>query len=151
MFLDRTVYKLRKCNWEKDFLTTALPSPQQGATPLVGLTQYITEVPQPDGSNLSSYQLALVDEQGKKYKVTYSVNDDGISGYTIGVDGVLPDDTPVASIDYNKMMLNNINYGISIPDFRVVNSYQKYLELHQHKYIGTYFDNNPKYHFLFSV
>ena len=33
---DRTPYKLHQCNWERDFLTTAVPNPQQGANaPLV--------------------------------------------------------------------------------------------------------------------
>ena len=36
---DTTLYELHQCNWERDFLTTAVPNPQQGAnTPLVGLT-----------------------------------------------------------------------------------------------------------------
>ena len=36
---DETLYELHQCNWERDFLTTAVPNPQQGANaPLVGLT-----------------------------------------------------------------------------------------------------------------
>ena len=35
---DTVLYELHQCNWERDFLTTAVPNPQQGANaPLVGL------------------------------------------------------------------------------------------------------------------
>lgn len=129
---DEYPYKLHRVNWEKDFLTTAVQSPQQGIAPLVGLTQYLQETPSDDGSNLS-YGIALIDEDNKKYKVNFKTSSNGeVQGYSIVVDDILPDTTPVASIDYNQM-LQAVNYGIAIPDFRAVNAYQHYLELNIRK------------------
>ena len=42
--LDDNIYELRYANWERDFLTTAVQSPQQGTAPLVGLTTYTETV-----------------------------------------------------------------------------------------------------------
>ena len=39
---DNNVYELHQVNWERDFLTTAVQSPQQGNAHLVGLTTYQT-------------------------------------------------------------------------------------------------------------
>ncbi|MBQ3555884.1 MAG: hypothetical protein IJA09_06695 [Bacteroidales bacterium] len=126
---DRTVYKLHRANWEKDFLTTAVSSPQQGIAPLVGLTQYVTTNPQGE----LTYDLSLVDEDGTKYKVSYNfVDNDGVKSYNISVGDKLPSDTKVLSL-HSKDIIDSVNYGISIPDFRIVNSYQKYLELNIRK------------------
>ena len=35
--MDSHVYSLHYANWEQDFLTTAVQSPQQGIAPLVGI------------------------------------------------------------------------------------------------------------------
>ena len=37
---DSNIDELHYANWEKDFLTTAVQSPQQGTAPLVGITTY---------------------------------------------------------------------------------------------------------------
>lgn len=129
---DTTPYKLRKANWEKDFLTTAVRSPQQGKQPLVGLTQYVDTSVDPDNPNGLSYKLALVDENGNKYQIKYVVDDTSSGQPTVEVGDILPDNQAVDYIDFSKM-LNATNYGISIPDFRVVNAYQKFLELNLRK------------------
>ena len=41
---DQNNYVLHYANWEKDFLTTAVQSPQQGTAPLVGITTYTETV-----------------------------------------------------------------------------------------------------------
>ena len=42
--LDDNIYELRYAKWERDFLTTAVQSPQQGTAPLVGITTYTETV-----------------------------------------------------------------------------------------------------------
>lgn len=128
---DRYVYKLRRANWEKDFLTTAVRQPQQGKQPLVGLTQYVDSVDANNPNGLS-YKLALVDENGNKYQIKYVVDDTATGQPSVEVGDILPDNTQVDAIDFTKM-LNATNYGISIPDFRIVNAYQKFLELNLRK------------------
>ena len=45
--LDDNIYELRYANWERDFLTTAVQSPQQGTAPLVGITTYTCSIKAP--------------------------------------------------------------------------------------------------------
>lgn len=129
---DTTPYKLRKANWEKDFLTTAVRSPQQGKQPLVGLTQYVDTAVDLNNPNGLSYKLALVDENGNKYQIKYETDDLSTGTPVVQVGDLLPEDQTVDYLDLSKM-LNATNYGISIPDFRVVNAYQKFLELNLRK------------------
>lgn len=142
---DKYPYKLHRANWEKDMFTTAVSSPQQGKAPLVGLTSYISN---DEVNGEISYNISLVDEDGKKYRVNFETTD-GTGVVKIGE--VLPENTPVSSISYTQLINDNINYGFTIPDLRVVNAYQKYLELNQRKgysykdIIEGRFDVNVKY------
>ena len=72
---DRNIYELHYANWEKDFLTTAVQSPQQGTAPLVGITTYTetVETTSDDGTPVTRElsRIALVDEDGKKYQVSF--------------------------------------------------------------------------------
>ena len=75
---DKTRYELHQCNWERDFLTTAVPNPQQGASaPLVGLTIGDVVTRSEDGTLSVQKQTVLVDEDGSKYGVSYRVSEDG--------------------------------------------------------------------------
>jgi len=75
---DKTSYELHQCNWERDFLTTAVPNPQQGANaPLVGLTVGDVITRSEDGTYSVEKKTVLVDEDGSKYGVSYRVSEDG--------------------------------------------------------------------------
>lgn len=75
---DETLYELHQCNWERDFLTTAVPNPQQGANaPLVGLTVGDVITRSDDGTLSVQKQTVLVDEDGSKYGISYKVSEDG--------------------------------------------------------------------------
>lgn len=119
---DDTPYRLRKRNWEQDFLTTALPSPQFGEAPLVGLT--------------SSGVATFMDSDGNTYTSKLETADDG--------------DTVVAfstteSPQVNRQLVSLASTGISINDLRGVNSLQRYLET---KYrIGLRYRDQMKAHF----
>lgn len=102
---DTSVYELHKRNWEQDFLTSALPSPQFGTAPLVGLTS----------SGVATFQ----DVDGKSYESKLSVGEDGetIVGFSA-----------TGSSAVNSSLINLASSGISINDLRGVNALQKYLE-----------------------
>lgn len=111
---DNTPYRLFSRNWEQDFLTTAVPSPQQGTAPLVGAQQRAKN---------QRFQLSTTATGGKTnyYVNTDKVGDEqlltGITGYD--------KNTPEASVQALNEM---IQFGISINDFRNVNALQRWLE-----------------------
>lgn len=107
--VDSTPYRLRKRNWEQDFLTSAVPSPQFGNAPLVGIT-----------SVSASGVATLEASDGTVYstQLKYDENDQ-VVGFSA---------TPSSSA--NSKLINLASSGISINDLRAVNSLQKYLELH---------------------
>ncbi len=111
---DNTPYRLFSRNWEQDFLTTAVPSPQQGTAPLVGAQQRAKN---------QRFQLSTTATGGKTnyYVNTDKVGDEqlltGITGYD--------KNTPESSVQALNEM---IQFGISINDFRNVNALQRWLE-----------------------
>lgn len=105
--IDGHTYAIRYRNWEQDFLTTALPSPQQGIAPLVGLTSTEATFMDPDS--------------GKKYVAKPVFEDDGETLQTVQFNEDVP--SSVA-----RSLVEVASYGISINDFRNVNSLQRYLE-----------------------
>lgn len=121
---DKTPYSLFHANWYSDMFTTALPSPQQGKAPLVGLTTYTDSHTDENGHAVTEMKYALVDEDGKRYKLSFESNDEELKGVTYSElsDGV-------ALAPYS--LVNAVTSGISINDFRNVNAYQRYLELNQ--------------------
>lgn len=121
---DKTPYSLYHANWYSDMFTTALPTPQQGKAPLVGLTTYTESKAVEDGHMVTEMKYALVDEDGKRYKLSFESNDEELKGVTYSElsDGV-------ALAPYS--LINAVTSGISINDFRNVNAYQRYLELNQ--------------------
>lgn len=110
---DSTHYELRRRNWESDFLTTAVQSPQQGAAPLVGVT--------------STGKMTFQDESGKQYQAQAEFADDGetITGFR-----VLSDDMPQGNL---RSLIDMASTGISIADLRQVNSLQRWLEANMRK------------------
>lgn len=125
---DTYPYELHRANWEKDFLTTAVPSPQQGRAPLVGLTTY-TDTETTDGVTTTALKVALVDEDGKRYAVNMKTNEDGV----VGVDyAELPEGSSMSPLSF-RSLVDASTTGISIPDLRMVNAYQKFLELNMRK------------------
>lgn len=103
---DSTPYRLHKRNWEQDFLTSAMPSPQYGNAPLVGITSSgVATLTLDDGTEIQS-------------QLEYDENDK-ITGFST-----------TSSSEANRTLINLASSGISINDLRGVNSMQKYLELH---------------------
>lgn len=133
---DTTIYELRQCNWERDFLTTAVPNPQQGANaPLVGLVVGDVVTRSEDGTYSVQKQTVLVDEDGSKYGVSYKVSEDGER--LVGVDyDPVSEKTPVTAINsYAELaaLATEQGSGFTIETLRYVNAYQKFLELNMRK------------------
>ena len=133
---DKTPYKLHQCNWERDFLTTAVPNPQQGANaPLVGLTVGDVVTRSEDGTYSVEKKTVLVDEDGSKYGVSYKVSEDGER--LVGVDyDPVSEKTPVTAINsYAELaaLATTEGSGFTIETLRYVNAYQKFLELNMRK------------------
>lgn len=124
---DNELYELRYANWEKDFLTTAVQSPQQGNAPLVGITTYTQTVDNGDGTRTELIKTSLVDEDGKKYGLSFKSSDEGLEG----VEYVELDNG--TSVRQARSLYDLATSGISIPDLRMVNCYQKFLELNMRK------------------
>ena len=133
---DTTPYELHQCNWERDFLTTAVPNPQQGANaPLVGLVMGDVITRADDGSYSVQKQTVLVDEDGSKYGLSYKVSEDGER--LVGVDyDPVSEKTPVTAINsYAELaaLATTEGSGFTIETLRYVNAYQKFLELNMRK------------------
>lgn len=124
---DNNIYELRYANWEKDFLTTAVQSPQQGTAPLVGITTYTETVSSEDGTPVEVSKVAIVDEDGKKYGISYNSDETGLNGveYVELDNGV--------KMRQARNLIDLATSGISISDLRNVNAYQKFLELNMRK------------------
>lgn len=133
---DHIQYELHQCNWERDFLTTAVPNPQQGpSAPLVGLTVGDVVTRSDDGTYSVQKQTVLVDEDGSKYGISYKVSEDGER--LVGVDyDPVSEKTPVTAINsYAELaaLATEQGSGFTIETLRYVNAYQKFLELNMRK------------------
>lgn len=105
---DNYPYELRFRNWEQDFLTTAVPTPQQGDAPLVGIS--------------STGVMSIADtETGQIYQVMAKTADDADT--IIGAD--VRENLPTSVM---RSIVNYASSGISINDFRNVNAMQRWLE-----------------------
>ena len=120
---DTTEYELHRSNWASDMFTTAVPSPQQGQAPLVGITTYESTMTLENGHTETTINTALVDEDGNKYKINYESNGEELKNVTYTK---LSSDTAVKPL---SNLYDLVTSGISINDFRNVNAYQRYLEL----------------------
>lgn len=131
--VDDQDYPLYNRNWEQDYLTTALPSPQMGAAPLVGLTS----------TGVATYQ----SEDGVQYKVKLTTGDDAdtVTGATYSTN--IPNDVA-------RSIVNIATSGISINDLRAVNSLQRWLEtnirrgLKYKDQLESHFGVKPRYDVL---
>lgn len=140
----KTPTSLFYANWLSDAYTTALPSPQQGKAPLVGLTTYETHSINDSGHKVTTINTAIVDEEGNAYKVDFESNGEALKGVNY---------TPLKSGEAINMqsLVSPVTSGISINDFRNVNAYQRYLELNQFRgfsykdIIEGRFDVNVRY------
>lgn len=106
--LDNNEYKIRFRNWEQDFLTTAVPTPQQGVAPLVGISATgVMSISDPDTGQVYQVQAKTADDA------------DTIVGYDV---------TETLPKAVTRSLVNYASSGISINDFRNVNAYQRWLE-----------------------
>lgn len=114
--MDNHVYSLHYANWEQDFLTTAVQSPQQGIAPLVGIV-----------SNNGVSSLAFTDsESGESFTAQIDLNEDG----TVKEFKANTSDMPVSQY---RTLIDFATSGISINDFRNVNALQRWLETNMRK------------------
>lgn len=106
---DTYKYQLRYANWEPDAYTTALQSPQAGVAPLVGIT--------------SLGEATFRDAAGVEYHAQLETADDGdtVTGFQVKSSN--------APVDVVHNLIGMATSGISISDFRNVNSLQRFLEI----------------------
>ena len=128
---DSYPYELRYANWEKDFLTTAVQSPQQGNAPLVGISTYdqVSTVTDEHGqpTEIKQTKVAMVDEDGKRYSLEFDSDNEELKNVKYVE---LDNGTAVRSV---RSLFDLVTSGISITDLRNVNAYQKFLELNMRK------------------
>lgn len=115
---DSEFYPLYKRNWQDDCFTTALHSPQHGVAPLVGLRS--------SESDPGSITLPVVFENSDGTITQLGLQTD-YDGFVTAVT------TPYANDEYTRTLAKALmdgvtNFGMSINDFRNVNSYQRWLE-----------------------
>lgn len=106
---DDTEYDFYYHNWEKDFLTTCLPSPQQGDAPLVGVRVQADD----------SFEIEV---DGVTRLVRPILGSDGET--VTGID-TMNEELPEGAM---QILQNRINRGFSINDLRAVDSFQRWLE-----------------------
>ena len=106
---DSYKYQLHYANWEPDAYTTALQSPQAGVAPLVGIT--------------SLGEATFKDAAGVEYHAQLETAEDGdtVTGFQVKSSN--------APADVIKNLIGMATSGISISDFRNVNSLQRFLEI----------------------
>lgn len=106
---DTYKYQLRYANWEPDAYTTALQSPQAGVAPLVGIT--------------SLGEATFRDAAGTEYHAQLETAEDGdtVTGFQVKSSN--------APADVVRNLIGMATSGISISDFRNVNSLQRFLEI----------------------
>jgi hypothetical protein len=106
---DTYKYQLHYANWEPDAYTTALQSPQAGVAPLVGIT--------------SLGEATFRDAAGVEYHAQLETADDGdtVTGFQVKSSN--------APTDVIRNLIGMATSGISISDFRNVNSLQRFLEI----------------------
>lgn len=106
---DTYKYQLHYANWEPDAYTTALQSPQAGVAPLVGIT--------------SLGEATFRDASGVEYHAQLETADDGdtVTGFQVKSSN--------APSDVIHNLIGMATSGISISDFRNVNSLQRFLEI----------------------
>lgn len=110
---DNFDYKLHRRNWEQDWFTTALPTPQQGNAPLVGIS--------------SLGEVTVSTEDGQVFTAQAEYAEDGDTITNVHYTPVNQDGTPMPN-SVKRQLVSLATSGISINDFRNVNALQRYLE-----------------------
>lgn len=110
---DNFDYHLHRRNWEQDCFTTALPSPQQGNAPLVGIS--------------SLGEVTVSTEDGQVFHAQAEYAEDGDTITNVHYTPVNQDGTPMPN-SVKRQLVSLATSGISINDFRNVNALQRYLE-----------------------
>lgn len=129
---DMTDYHLYQRNYELDYLTSCLPSPQFGTAPLVGMT--------------ALGNITIEDENGIT-TAHAEVDDDGTISKVILT-------SPAASVEHARTAMNIAQVGMNINDFRQCNALQRFLETTLRKgfkykdFIEGHFGQSPKYNEL---
>lgn len=113
---DTTRYQLYNRNWESDFLTTAVQSPQQGVAPLVGIT-----------SVNAVGDITLTDSNGTEYTAKTTLAEDGDT--IVGIN--ITSGNGTSSV--NRALVDMASTGISISDLRNVNALQRWLEINMRR------------------
>lgn len=122
---DPNLYELRFRNWEQDFLTTAVPTPQMGDAPLVGISSTgVATFADPDS--------------GREYTVKATTADDADT--IVGFD--VKENLPTSVM---RSIVNVATSGISINDFRNVNAFQRWKETNIRR--GFKYKDQIKAHF----
>ena len=122
---DAQDYPLHFRNWEADFLTTCVQSPQQGRAPLVGMTNYGT--------------LTFADEDGTRYTASldYAEDGQGVKGINI--------QASTEPVGVFTRLDDMANYGFTINDLRGVNALQRWLEINMRR--GFRYKDQVKSHY----
>ncbi|UPW41283.1 major capsid protein [Sigmofec virus UA08Rod_4411] len=126
---DSYPYKLYRRNWELDFMTSAVQSPQQGIAPLVGVSSSgdFTFVHKDSNGNIGYFSakanLSPDGESITSVSLSDKVELDGLP--TTPYVAHIPDDVKRGTVYNLKQMALA---GISINDFRNVNALQRWLE-----------------------
>lgn len=120
--IDDNDYVLRRRNWEQDFLTTAMTSPQYGKAPLVGIS--------------SSGEASFRDENGDIIKSQLKTAEDGDTIVTF-------ETTNNSSV--NRSLVELASSGFSINTLRGVNALQRFLEVNFRK--GLRYKDQVSAHF----
>lgn len=110
--LDDNYYPIRYRNWEQDFITSCVPSPQQGTAPLVGIT--------------SSGVATFANDDGSTTTVELTTAEDGDSITGATYHSNIPNSVARSIVDIASS-------GISISDFRGVNALQRWLEINMRR------------------
>lgn len=111
---DSYPYTLHQRNWEKDFLTSAYPSPQQGLAPLVGITSRGRMTFQRANGELAEVQAIFAEDNEtlQSFEMTREVASDPV---------------------LRASVMDIVSSGISINDLREVGAYQRWKEKNQRR------------------
>lgn len=144
---DSFKYQLHQRNWELDFLTSAVQSPQQGIAPLVGVSSSgdFTFVNKDSNGNIGYFTAkANIGSDGSSitgFQLSDKVVLDGVPSDPASASDV-PDSIKRGTVySLNQMALA----GISINDFRNVNALQRWLETNIRR--GYKYQDQIKSHF----
>lgn len=128
---DTNDYDFHYKNWEMDYLTSALQTPQFGEAPLVGLTF----------TDADKAQFEFQSNDGQTFTAELGVDGDKL----VSIDNY-SENIPSGNL---RRLAEMINAGISINDLRNVNSFQRFLENTMRR--GLRYRNQLKSHLGVSV